>query len=216
LCYATDELLQDSVLVGQVIGEAARNELTFLSEDAIFNGTGVGMPLGILNSPALISQAKEAGQAAATVVAENIINMWSRRWAHGNYAWFINQEVEPQLHQMALPVGVGGALVYMPPGGLSASPYGSLYGRPVIVTEYNSAVGTVGDIVLADMSQYFLATKGGIQEAMSIHVHFIYDESVFRFVMRVDGQPSWSSALTPFKATAGRTVSPFVALAVRA
>ena len=64
------------------------------------------------------------------------------------------------------------------------------------------------------MSQYYLATKGGIQAAQSIHVRFIYDESVFRFVYRIDGQPAWSSALTPFKGS--NTVSPFVGLAARA
>jgi len=61
-----------------------------------------------------------------------------------------------------------------------------------------------------------LATKGGIQEASSIHVAFLTDQTVFRFVMRVDGQPSWASALTPFQSTTTTgTVSPFVALAAR-
>lgn len=214
LCWATDELLQDAALVGQVIGEAARNELTFFAENAIINGTGVGQPLGILSSPCLVSQAAEALQGD-TVVAENLVHMWERRWSPGNYVWLINQEVESQLMMLDLPAGGAGALVYLPPGGFSSAPYGSIFGRPVIVTEYNQELGTVGDIILADLSQYYLATKGGIQEASSIHVHFVYDESVFRFVMRVDGQPSWSSALTPFEATAGHTVSPFVALATR-
>jgi len=214
MAYATDELLQDASLVAQVIGEGARNELRFLVENAIINGTGVGQPLGILNAPCLVSQAAEALQGD-TVVAENLVNMWSRRWAPGNYVWLVSQEVEPQLQMLDLPAGGAGALVYLPPGGFSAAPYGSIFGRPVYVTEYNQELGTAGDIILADLSQYYLATKGGIQEAMSIHVHFTYDESVFRFVMRVDGQPSWSSALTPFEATANRTVSPFVALATR-
>lgn len=214
LCYATDELLQDAALVGQVIGEAARNELTFLAENAIINGTGAGQPLGILASPALVSVAAEALQGD-TVVAENIVHMWARRWAPGNYVWLVNQEVEQWLQMMDLPAGGAGQLVYVPQGGFSAAPYGTLLGRPVLVSEYCQEIGTAGDIILADLSQYFLATKGGIQEAMSIHVHFIYDESVFRFVMRVDGQPSWSSALTPFEATAATTHSPFVALATR-
>ncbi|MEY2653558.1 MAG: hypothetical protein RLZZ524_586, partial [Pseudomonadota bacterium] len=214
LAYATDELLQDASLVGQVIGEAARNELQFLAENAIINGTGVGQPQGILGAPCLVSQAAEALQGD-TVVAENLVHMWERRWAPGNYVWLINQEVESQLMMLDLPAGGAGALVYLPPGGFSGAPYGSIFGRPVLVTEYNQELGTAGDIILADLSQYYLATKGGIQEAMSIHVHFVYDESVFRFVMRVEGQPAWSSALTPFEATTGHTVSPFVALATR-
>jgi HK97 family phage major capsid protein len=108
---------------------------------------------------------------------------------------------------------VGGTPVYMPPGGLSAAPYGTLMGRPVIPVEQCSTLGTVGDIVLADMSQYLLIDKGGIQSAVSMHVQFANDETVLRFVYRVDGQSLWSDDLTPYQGT--NTVSPFVALASR-
>jgi HK97 family phage major capsid protein len=71
----------------------------FMTEDAIVEGTGAGQPLGILNSPALISVAKETGQAAATIVKENVDKMWSRMWARArkNAIWLINQDIEPQL-----------------------------------------------------------------------------------------------------------------------
>ena len=121
---------------------------------------------------------------------------------------------EPQLFALNAPVGTGGQLVYMPPGGLSASPYSTLMGRPVLPVEYCCTLGTTGDIALCDFSQYLLATKGGMQSAVSIHVRFIYDETVIRFVWRVDGQPSWAAALTPFQGT--NTQSPFVVLATRA
>ena len=73
------------------------------------------------------------------------------------------------------------------------------------------------DIGLFDMSQYFWAEKGGVQEAQSMHVEFLTDQMVFRFIVRYDGQPSWSSALTPYQGTATTgTLSPFVVLASRA
>ena len=84
-------------------------------------------------------------------------------------------------------------------------------GAPVIECEYPSALGTVGDIILASMGQYQLIDKGGVEAATSIHVNFTADEQVFRFVYRVDGAPLWSSALTPFKGSG--TLSPFVTLA---
>ena len=186
----------------------------FQKDDKAINGSGVGVPLGILNSPALIEVAKETGQAAATINAQNVINMYSRREGNAaKFVWFYNQEVEPQLHQLNLPVGTGGALVYMPPGGLSSSPYGSLYGRPMIPIEQAPALGSVGDIMFVDMMKYLTISKGGMQSAESIHVRFIYDENVFRFVQRVDGQPMVKSALTPYKGSATR--SPFVTLAAR-
>lgn len=214
LLYATDEVLQDATALASLVNMLVPSELAFQKDDKAINGSGVGVPLGILNSPALVTVAKETEQAAATIVAQNIINMYSRReGSPTNYVWFVNQEVEPQLHQLNLPVGTGGALVYMPPGGLSASPYGSLYGRPVIPIEQASALGTVGDIMFVNMQKYLTISKGGVQSAESIHVRFIYDESVFRFVERVDGMPMVKAPLTPFKGS--NTRSPFVALATR-
>jgi len=217
LCYATDELLQDAAALEAFIRQAFVAEFGFLLDDAIVNGTGAGQPLGILNSGCLVSQAAETGQKAATVVAENVIKMWSRLFAQSrpNAVWLINQNIEPQLFTMSLAVGTGGVPIYMPAGGLSGQPYGTLFGRPVIAIEQCATLGTVGDIILADMGGYILAEKGSIQSDMSIHVQFVYDESVFRFVMRVDGQPVRASALTPYKGGANYTQSHFVALATR-
>lgn len=213
LVYMTDELLQDSTALASVVNEVVPKELAWQKDDAAINGSGVGKPLGILNSPATVSIAKETGQAAATIVAENVINMWARRWGE-NHVWFVNRDTMPQLIQMNLAIGTGGALVYMPPGGLSGAPYGTLLGAPVIEIEQCQTLGTVGDIILADMSQYVTISKGGVARAESIHVRFVYDESVLRFVERVDGQPAWDSALTPANGT--NTQSPFLTLATRA
>jgi HK97 family phage major capsid protein len=216
LCYATDELLQDTTALESVIREGFAEEIEFQVEDKIYNGLGAGVPLGIMASPCLVSVTKETGQAADTIVSENIVKMWSRMWARSraNAVWFINQDCEPQLNLMSIAVGTGGLPTYLPPGGLSTSPYASLMGRPVIPVEYAATVGDQGDIMLADMSQYVGIDKGGTQTASSIHVNFVYDETVFRFVYRFDGQPSWNSALTPYKGT--NTLSPFVVLDERA
>ena len=215
LYYATDELLEDTTALGEIATEAFTEEMAFKVDDAIMNGDGSGKPLGILNSGALISVSAEAGQAAATVVGKNVIKMRGRLGSQyrANMAWFINQEVEEQLQQMTLPVGTGGVPLYMPANGLSGLPFDTLYGRPVIPIEQCSALGTVGDIVLADMGMYMLLRKRGIEAASSIHVRFIYGENTFRWTMRVDGQPKLNSALTPFKGST--TTSPFVALATR-
>jgi len=218
LCYATDELLDDAMALEGVIRNGFVNEFGFLLDDAIINGTGAGQPLGILNAGCLVSVGKETGQAAATVVTENVVKMYSRLFASSlpNAAWYINQNIQPQLYTMSLSVGTGGSAVYMPPGGLSGQPYATLMGLPVIPIEQAATLGTVGDIILADFSKgYVLAEKGGIKSDVSIHVRFDYDESVFRFVYRVDGQPKRATALTPYKGGSGATQSHFIALASR-
>ena len=215
LCYATDELLQDAVAMESIMTEAFSEEFGFMVDDSIFRGTGVGQPLGFTGHNATIAVPAEGGQPANTILYENIVNMWSRMYARsrGNAVWLINQDIEPQLFTMSLAVGVGGVPVYMPAGGASASPYGQLMGRPVIPIEQASSLGTVGDITLADMSQYMMIDKGGVQTASSIHVRFVNDEQTFRFVYRCDGQPIWNAALTPANGT--NTLSPFVQLETR-
>ena len=216
LVYSTDELLADASALETWIMNNLPEELTFVVEDAMVNGTGVGMPLGVLTAGMHIAVAKEAGQAADTVVSDNIVNMWSRLYnrSRSNAVWMIHQDVLPQLMLLDIGVGTGGMPVYTPPGGFSQAPYGTIFGRPVIESEYCQTVGDLGDIILADWSEYQMIEKGGVQAASSIHVQFIYDETVFRFVYRVDGQPEWNSALTPKNGT--NTVQPFVALAERA
>lgn len=217
LCYATDELLADAAALEGFIRAAFPAEFAFVVDDAIFRGTGAGQPLGILNAGCLVTVDKEAAQKADTIVAENVIKMSSRLFA-GSYLnanWYINQMCLPQMYQMSITVGTGGQLVFVPPGGLSGAPYGSLLGRPVIPIEQASALGDVGDIVLANFGGYILAQKGGIQSDVSIHVRYVYDESVFRFVLRVDGQPVRASVLTPYKGGAGATQSDFIALQAR-
>lgn len=225
LCYATSEMLQDSTVLNSVISQAFREEMTFKFEDGIFNGSGAGMPQGILNSGCVITVSKEGSQAAATVLAQNIVKMWARMPARlrGNSAWYINQDVEPQLFQLSIPVknvasteNVGGfqspPVIYVPPG-TAGNQYGLLMGRPVIPVEYCATLGTAGDIILGDLSTYLAIDKNGIDAQTSIHVRFLYDEMAFRFIYRANGQPIWNSAITPYKGS--NTLSPFIVLETR-
>lgn len=210
LCYATDELLEDYAALETVIREAFTEEFAFKLDDAILSGSGTGEPLGILKGSGAVVVPKENGQTVM-LTTENLVKMWSRLWAksRANANWYINQEVEPYLYTLK----IGNEPVYLPAGGLSGKPYGTIFGRPVLPIEQCSAVGDVGDIVLADPGQYIMIDKGGMKSATSIHVRFLYDEQVFRFIYRVDGQPIWNKALTPYKGTSA--VSPYVTLAKR-
>jgi HK97 family phage major capsid protein len=220
LCYATDELLEDVGALESIITNGFRDEFAFLTDDAIINGTGAGQPLGIMNAGCTVTQDKEAGQAATTVVYENILNMWTRLFARSwpNAVWLININVLPQLAQMAIKFSgsTNGAPVYVPPGGASVAPYGTLLGRPVYAIEHCQTLGTEGDLVLADFRNgYLLGRKGAMASDMSIHVRFVYDESVFRFVIRIDGQPVLASPVTPYKGGSSYTQSHFVTLQTR-
>ena len=205
LCYATDEVLEDASALGSWLQLEVPNELRFMVEDAMVNGDGVGKPLGILSGGALVSATRED---ASEIAAVDIGSMWARRYTGANdYVWLVNPGTFPQL----LTMSIGNQPMYIGPGGFNGLTYGTLLGRPVIETEYNPALGTLGDIILVSPSQYYMIEKaGGVQTASSIHVNFIYDETAFRFVYRVDGAPLWYTTLTGNDTV---TRSPYVVLA---
>ncbi|KKL25739.1 hypothetical protein LCGC14_2402260, partial [marine sediment metagenome] len=215
LVYLTDELLADTTMLESFVRQGFAEEFGFLIDDSIINGNGVGMPLGILNANCLVSVAKETGQAAASIVAENIEKMYSRAFAGGisKSEWLINQDVWPQIYQLHHAVGTGGVSMFIPAGSISQTPFGTLMGRPIQPIEQCQTLGTKGDVILADLGQYVTADKNPMTSASSIHVKFLTDQLALRFVYRFDGQPIWSSALTPYKGT--NTVSPFVTLNAR-
>lgn len=218
LCPVTDKLLRNTTALEQYLTRAATDEINFLVGDAIIEGTGVGQPLGIMNSGCLVSVAKETSQVADSILEANLLKMRARchpRWYQGG-TWFINIDVQPQLDALFVPVkNVAGSENV---GGFASPVYNrdnnTILGRPVVAIEYCSTIGDKGDIILACMGAYAAGVRGGIDSAMSIHLRFDYAETCFRFMFAVDGQPWLASALTPFKGS--NTLSTFVTLDARA
>lgn len=224
LVPVTEELLDDASAMDTYLKRKAPEKIDFKVTDAILNGNGVGMPLGILNSPCLVSIAKETSQVADTIVAENLIKMWARCYgkSRGKAVWLYNQDIETQIMQAAIKIknvagteNVGGFPVFIPAGGLSSTPYATLFGRPMIPSEACQTLGDKGDLILADMSQYLTAVKTqGLRQEVSIHLWFDYDVVAYKFVLRVAGQPWFSAPITPKNSS--NTLSPFVSLDARA
>jgi HK97 family phage major capsid protein len=215
-CFISDKLLRNAPgTASKMMEDGSADEISFKIGDAIINGDGLGKPVGVLGHPATVSIAKETGQPAATLAPENISKMWAR--CHANWrrdaVWFINQDVETALRSLKFEVGSGGVPVFLPPGGLSESPYYTLYGRPLIPIEYCATLGTVGDIILGNLKAYAAAVKGMTDTAYSMHLKFDYAQTAFRVIFEMDGQPWMNTAITPFKGS--NSTSPIVTLATR-
>lgn len=196
----SDELLEDSAAMASYVNRKAPEKINARINEAIVRGSGQGMPLGILRSPATVVVPKEAGQAADSVVFSNITKLWTAITpaARRKARWLMNPDVEQHLMTMQFP-GTGTAVpAFVPPGGLSGAPYGTLLGRPIIYSEAMAPVGEQGDIVFGDLANYLSAVKtGGIRSEVSMHLWFDYDLTAFRFVLRVGGQPWWNSPIVP-------------------
>lgn len=205
--YATDELLEDAPALAEFLQRAFALEAQFSIEDKILNGTGAGTPLGILNSPALITVPKESGQAAGTVLYANLAKMVARLWSGSlpTAAWLMSNDVFSIVLQMTS--GTGEPIVNVDLAGVRR-----LLTIPIEVCEYTPALSSAGDIVLCDLGQYLLAQKQPETDT-SIHVQFVTDETAFKFRFRADGAPAWSSPVLPKNSSS--IVSPFVALGAR-
>jgi HK97 family phage major capsid protein len=210
LVPVTDELMEDSAIgIGSVITPIFVDAIRWMADDSFINGNGVGKPLGILNCGSLVTVARSAPNTIAKADVDGMYEALHVTNAR-SVCWLANRFTFTQLTAI-----VQGNVPLMVPASagiasIAGSPVQSIHGYPIKWTEKCSALGTTGDIILTDLSQYFVGEKaGGIDVQQSIHLWFDYDLTAFRFVLRLDGKCAWNKAL---KYKDGNSASPFVVL----
>lgn len=211
---ATEELLEDAPRLASRITRRAGEAISWKRNDAIIYGTGAGQPLGWFNSPALISVAKEAAQPADTIVAANVLKMFSRLLIVPSDSpfWLTNTDTLPQLATMT----IGDQPIWTPPAtGLQNAPGGFLLGRPIRFSEHAKTLGDKGDLQFVSPKGYYGARRtSGPQFAQSAHLYFDFAMEAFRWTFRFGGQPHLSAPVAP--ANGSNTKSHFVTLDERA
>ena len=212
-----NELIADSALSFEAfIRSTFPQALAYFADVAFISGNGVGQPLGFNSdgNGARVSVAKESGQAADTIVWENIVKMYARMLPQslGNAVWIVSPDVFPELATMALSVGTGGGPIWLNNG--VGGPPATILGRPVVISEKVENLGDQGDINFVDLSYYLVGDRQAMTVSSSEHFRFQNGETSFKFVERLDGRPWLQSALTP--RNGGADLSPFVTLDARA
>lgn len=205
---ASDELLEDSaVALEALLRKLFGGAIVSREEYGFMRGTGVGQPLGILNSGALETQDRAV---ANDITYRDIARMMDQflPQSYGNGVFVVNPTTLPELLTME---DTEGQNVWMPnaSGGAQQGVPGYLIGMPVVVSEKVPALGNTGDVLLADFSYYVIGDRGETAIDSSEEFAFTSDLTTWRFVHRVDGQP-WLDA--PLYIDTTNTVSPFVAL----
>lgn len=216
LSVVPNELLQDSIVsFSALIERLWPLTLAFEEDSAFMTGSGVGEPLGFLGAgnPAAVAVSAESGQAADTILYENIVKMYARMLPSsiGRAVWVISPDTIPELFTMALSVGTGGNSVFV----VNAAGPGpmTLFGRPIVVTEKANRLGDRGDIAFCDLGYYLVGDRQVMTAASSTDWKFGNDQTAYRLIQRVDGRPWIQSAITP--KNGGNSLSPFVELAAR-
>ena len=207
-----NELWNDASALNSWLMRSMPTGINFTEDVAYLTGNGVGQPLGVHNSPALITVTKETNQPNGTVVVENVLKIYSRCLPQslGSSVWLANPTAFPQLMQLSIAVGTGGAPVALV--NIHASPTMTLLGRPLILTEKVPTLGAAGDIGLYDFGFYLVGDRQSISLESSEHSRFMNDETELRAILRVDGRPWIQSSFQPLN---GDTLSPFVVLGAR-
>jgi HK97 family phage major capsid protein len=198
LVPVTDELTADARALSGYLSKKLGLSLRWKANDAIINGTGAGQPQGVVNSGAITQVNKDSGQAASTLTIFNAANMMAQLppGSYGNAVWLIHNTVIGALFTLNqsgfpyyLPFGAG-------QGAMSKSPFGTLLGRPVMVSQHAAAFSSLGDVQLHDFSYYQAIIKGGPQMATSMHLYFDADATAFRLTYRMDGKSKIAAAIT--------------------
>lgn len=215
----SNECANDAISFDRQLRTAMAGAVAQGLDYAGLQGSGVGQPLGVLQAPGTITVAKESGQAASTLMLQNLAKMLARL-RPGSYrraVWMVHQTALPLLYQMAIVIknvagteNVGGGSA-----GVTIDADGNLriFGRPVLVSDACSTLSSLGDIVLADWMGYIIGLRADASIVRDDSRHFDTDEVAFRMILRLDGQPVNSA---PVKLRDGtNTVSHFVTLEAR-
>ena len=192
---ASRELVEDGMSYGEQITGAMTQAIGWFLDYAFLQGTGAGMPLGVLNDPALVTVSKETGQPVSFLY-ENVTKMMARLHpsAFRGAVWVANQTVLPQLMEMSLSVGTGGA-----PIKAVEERNGRFYllGKELVFSEKLPTLGSKGDVLLANFSKYVIGMRQEVVLDRSNAPGWTEDMQDFRVILRADGMGSWSQAVTP-------------------
>lgn len=202
---ASNTLMADSsqgidALLRRLFGAA----LAWQEDYWFLRGNGVGKPLGILSAPALLTESR-AG--ATSVSFDDLAQMIGKFLpsSFGRGVWLMHPTVLPKLVQIT---DAGSNAIWVP--NVAGPVPGTVFGMPVIFTEKVPALGTEGDVLLADLGYYVIGDRQNMSIDFSEHYAFINNVGTWRISERIDGQPWIDDAIT--LTDASTQLSPFVAL----
>ena len=192
------EISREAQTSGVSLETQLRTKLTqavsFLLDRDFLTGNGISKPLGVLNSPSKITVARAT---ASQVNYQDVYTLYGRLApeCQANAVWVASHSVLPQLMNMQ----VGNELIFNPitTGGIAGPVPMSLFGKPLLFTEKVPALGTEGDLMLVDFSQYALGLRQEVVLDISNAPGWTRDVISLRCIVRIDGSSLWQSAITP-------------------
>ncbi|MDB5522779.1 MAG: phage major capsid protein [Rhizobium sp.] len=202
----TDKLLRNWQSSASLLEGMMREGVNGAEDYAFLRGTGGTQPLGVINAGAT----KWINRAVTLQISYvDLLKMVAVLLMRGGTpVWSMSQSCLVQIAQMVDPEG---HYIWQPNARDGFA--GTLLGYPVRWNNRAPALGTKGDVILADWTYYLIKDGSGPFVAASEHVEFLNNKTVIKIFWNVDGAP-WMNA--PIKEENGYEVSPFVGLDVPA
>jgi len=178
----TDEIKQDSEMLGQYVGYVAQEAIKYYIDNAIVFGNGSQMN-GIVSHACTGSSA-----IAGALTAANLKDIYDLYYGGSDGCWVFSQDMWVEV------TNLWDAVATQAPGiplTWNANGQAILWGLPVVV---NSAMND-RTILIGDFTQYTIIQKE-MTQAVNESLKFVEDESYLRFVLRINGSPTWVGAKT--------------------
>lgn len=202
----SDKLLRNWGAASTMLSTQLRKAIIGWEDYRFLRGTGIAQPLGIINCPAKVNVNR---QTAGQVTWQDVRNIYSRAKFGGSLVWIASQTILPYL--MNIADSGNNTLFVTAFAGASGPVPGTLFGIPIVFADRSPALGSEGDLVLADLNYYLIKDGSGPFVEASPHVYFTSNQTVIKAFWNVDGKP-WVNNPIPLEGSTSNTVSPFVVL----
>lgn len=211
----SNNLMQDGQGLEAYLRLLLGRAIAWYEDQAFLFGDGVAKPVGMAKCNAALTVTRNASSHfklvdAAAMAAKLLPSSWMRA------VWAVHPSVIIDVAQLASAAGGAGFQINQPtgerPDARQLAPVGYLLGLPVFVTDKLPALGTAGDVLLFDPGLYVVGDRRQVEVAVSDQepTAFGKNQSAWRVVHRVDGQPWLSQAVTLADGT--QTASAYVYL----
>ena len=164
-----NELADDAAgPLGDFLGRVIAQGYSWFEDDSYINGTGVGEPQGLINAPCAVGIDRTTSDAVTFL---DIVAMFKALAPASKQsgltpgvtstAWLMSATVMDQILEIYYnPTGTE----VVPPSGWFSMGDGrqigpSMLGLPAVVTDHQPAIGTTGDVVLADLQHYMIGDR---------------------------------------------------------
>jgi HK97 family phage major capsid protein len=195
----THELSGYTAITNILIDDSAINIMNFLTtlfraawiwqtDKAFIRGDGANKPLGIVLDPNGLTVAR---QTAATVTFQDVNDMRTKLPSvfDAGAVWLMNKQVEGTLRNER---DSNNALLLQEMYSNLADGYVStMLGYPVVRADGKTyAMGTKGDLILANLRHYYIGDRQIFTMDSSAHYLFRNNKTAVRVSGRLDGQPA--------------------------